>query len=1109
MSRPDEMTLMGSLRQRGAVKSYLREPSGVIAETQYQLQKLWLAWPMTITCFDGMADLLAWLVEEQNTMLVRGAPKPGIDTSKPILRRIHGDTATLMDVPRRWLHLDIDRLAAPHIDVVGDPSGAIDYAVDAVATAAPELEGASCFAAFSSKAGVFNSTAVKLHVWYWLDRHYSTAELKRWGSAVNERAGFGLIDLALFNAAQANYTARPVFGPGVIDPLPGNRRWAVRRGYEDTPSLVIPEPAKYRASPAVTGGTVRSAPTGGTVQTAPTGGWKSYLERIDGTGEFGLRRPAMGAMASRVAELGADHAEAERDDIIATVAARLEVAPAGDRPASTVAAYVADLPRQFEWIIERQRESERDATAATPTHAYEGTPIARAAAAVTDAVAAFMETGGVHALKVSTGVGKTDAVLKALAARPHLRAAMMVPRHKLTDELLKRAAALGIRAAAWRGRDARNPDADDGSTMCIEPEVLEAAKKADLVDEACKVCPSRPRCPYFIANDRKPARLEVVANNFLFRKPPALVAGNRNKIDVLILDEAFIDKRVDDQRTLLLDAIEEPFLQRALRAAYAEGQLLRRHLTDAFIDEDACRVGAADVWRQKPKAPKLPGDGAADLAEVLRKYAGRFDSRPALLWRAVGEFLAAAADEDAQAGAVELVKVTTAEGDAPVVRFTIRRSVHETWHGVPTLVLDAETMPSDAELEGLFGRKPSRVEVAAEVPAAVTVRQLVSPLPISALVDREGAAKPKLADVADRVEVLARQYAGQGRDGVDVLAVGGTVAIADRLREALEQRGIDVAPKGSPQRRHAVEVRHCGDLAGEDRYGGVRALVQVGWSLPPTPALERAVGGVTGLMPGRLLGSAWSMARGGLRLRDGSGYRVERPVHPDPAVEELRRRKTEGEMAQALGRARWSRRDAKTPLDVWVLSPLPVPGLVVDRVLRWAEVAVPRAEVAFWRLGGVLPCRPADLVLTRLWPSKAAVREDLKGEVPFRETILKGTSPFKPAQVRYRRVNQRRWSVALVAPWLAFESVAARLRAAAGDGCLIVEAPPEAEIPKPAFVPDDLYRRDKPLHRPQTVFWGSEGAPRLPATLGGAGLSTFPAAVFNQRWHGSLIAGFC
>ena len=59
-------------------------------------------------------------------------------------------------------------------------------------------------------------------------------------------------------------------------------------------------------------------------------------------------------------------------------------------------------------------------------------------------------------------------------------------------------------------------------------------------------------------------------------------------------------------------------------------------------------------------------------------------------------------------------------------------------------------MPSDAELEGLFGRKPSRVEVAAEVPAAVTVRQLVSPLPIS--------SAPRALAVHCAVSKLALQF---------------------------------------------------------------------------------------------------------------------------------------------------------------------------------------------------------------------------------------------------------------------------------------------------------------------------------------------------------------
>ena len=1065
MSAADSLTVLRSLKPYGAVKSFARTPSGDIAMTGYQKTKQWRASSVAINSFDEMAKALVLLVDDQAALVVRGNLKPGIDLSRPILRRIHGDRAALVDVPRRWLHLDIDRLSAPHVDVIGDPSGAIDFALDAVATAAPELEGASCFAAFSSQAGVFHGFKAKLHLWFWLDRHYSNAELKGWAHAVNERAGLPLIDLAVFSAAQPNYTARPLFQHGATDPLPGTLRWSIRHGFDGETTLDIPEAVKRSRGW-----------TGGTAQDAPIGGWVGYLDRIDGEGLHGLRRPAFQAMASRIAELGAERAEAERGDIIATVAARIEAAPAGGRPASTVAEYIADLPRGFDYLMDRQRESEQAATWGGPTYPNVGVPIAEAEKAVAEAIGAFFERLPVHpldALKVSTGVGKTELALRALAARPELRAVAMLPRHKLTDELLKRAAALGIDAASWRGREARNPAATDGSLMCIEPEIHKAAKKADMIEEACTACPSRPQCPFYVANDRKPARLEIAANNFLFQRPPAVIVSEANKIDVLIVDEAFLDRMTDDARTLLLDALTSlpaasvmtqgdidaarAPLRRALAAARAEGRLLKRHLTAEGIDADTCRQGEAAEWAAKPKAPKLEGSTAGELVSTLRKYAGRFDNRPALLWRAVRQFLDVAEIEEAEAGAVELVTATTEDGAAPAVRFRLRRELHEAWANVPALVMDAETLPSNAELEKAFGRKPHRVEVSAEVPAAVTVHQLVDPLPISALVAGDGVAKPKLANVADRIEVLARQYAGQGRDDIDLLAIGGNTAIADRLRELLTARGLDVAPKTGATRRHAVEVRHCGDVAGEDAYGGVRVEVLVGWSLPPARALERDAGGAAGLMPTRVPGEAWAMAEAGLRLRDGTSYRVVRPVHPDPAVEELRRRKTEGEAAQALGRARWTRRTEATPLDLWILSPVPLPELGVDQVLRWGDVAVHRAEVAFWRLGGVLPCRPADLVATGLWATERAAEEVLKGQFPFIIDTLKGNCPFKPTQTPYRRVNQKRWSMALVGAWLAPEAAAELLRAATRTPDLIVgrpdPAPDHTPPPRPAATP--------------------------------------------------------
>lgn len=1068
MTTTDALTVLRALVPNGAVKSFARTASGRIAKTEYQKAKHWRASTVPINSFDEMAAALVTLVEDRSALVVRGALKPGLDLSQPIVRRSvpeEGKPATLEDVPRCWLHLDLDHLSAPHVDVIGDPSGAIDFALDAVATAAPELEGASCFAAFSSSAGVEDVTIAKLHLWFWLDRPYSNAELKRWAEAVNDRAGLKLIDLKVFNAAQPNYTARALFHFGAIDPLPGTRRWAIRRGYEETPRLVIPEFTR-RAQ-----GT-----TSGTASGSPIGGWVGYLNRINGEGLYGLRDPALKALASRISELGAARAELERDDIIATVAARLAEAPAGNRSAETVRGYIDDLPRLFDGWLGKWREQERTATEAEPTYPKIGVPMAEAEHAVADAIARFFKSipgearteALLAALRVSTGIGKTQEALAALEQRPELRAAMLIPRHKLTDELLTRAAALGIDAAAWRGREALNPATNDGSLMCIEPEIHKAAKLAAMVEEACAVCPSRLRCPFQLDNKREPARLEIAANNFLFQRPPAVIVGDKNKIDVLIVDEAFLDRMTDEPRTLLLDALStlpsagvatqvdidaaRAPLRRALAAARAEGRLLKRHLTSEGIDADTCRRGEAGEWIAKPKAPKLVEDGCENLVATLTKYAGRFDNRPALLWRALGQFLAVAADDEAEAGAVDLLTATTDDGAAPAVRFRIRRELHEAWRNVPTLVLDAETLPSDAELEALFGRKPHRVEVSAEVPAAVMVHQLVDPLPISALVDRDGVAKPKLKDVADRIEVLARKYAGQGRDGIDLLAVGGTTAIADRLRELLTARGLDVAPKDGATRRHAVEVRHCGDLAGEDAYGGARAEVLVGWSLPPARALERDIGAATGLMPNRLPGEAWALEVAGLRLRDGTGYRVARPVHPDPAVEELRRRKTEGEAAQALGRARWTRRDQKRPLDLFILSPLPLPELVVDHPLRWGDVAVHRAELAFWRLGGVLPCRPADLVATGLWGTESAVVQDLKWVVALTGTILKGTTHFKITPARYRRPSQRRWSAAHVGAWLSPAEVVERLRRATGAADLIVEAgaPPPENSPEPA-----------------------------------------------------------
>ena len=54
---------------------------------------------------------------------------------------------------------------------------------------------------------------VRLHLWYWLSRPCSDAEMKGW---LQESP----VDLALFNPVQMHYTANPVFLDGATDPFP-------------------------------------------------------------------------------------------------------------------------------------------------------------------------------------------------------------------------------------------------------------------------------------------------------------------------------------------------------------------------------------------------------------------------------------------------------------------------------------------------------------------------------------------------------------------------------------------------------------------------------------------------------------------------------------------------------------------------------------------------------------------------------------------------------------------------------------------------------------------------------------------------------------------------
>ena len=67
---------------------------------------------------------------------------------------------------------------------------------------------------------------------------------------------------------------------------------------------------------------------------------------------------------------------------------------------------------------------------------------------------------------------------------------------------------------------------------------------------------------------------------------------------------------------------------------------------------------------------------------------------------------------------------------------------------------------------------------------------------------------------------------------------------------------------------------------------------------------------------------------------DGTGRRALALRHPDPLVEAVRFAICEGELLQALGRGRGVRRTPQSPLDVLVLTNVPIP-IPVDQTDRF------------------------------------------------------------------------------------------------------------------------------------------------------------------------------
>jgi hypothetical protein len=609
-----------------------------------------------------------------------------------------------------------------------------------------------------------------------------------------------------------------------------------------------------------------------------------------------------------------------------------------------------------------------------------------------------------EALRVDTGVGKTEAVISSFAA---LRASLPAPptqltsdatghgemttrpliytvdRHKLGAAIEARFAALGVRAKAFRGRGAEDPEAP-GQAMCRNPAAVALAVRtlADVDQTCCRKgkirCALFDQCGYQRQKRGEPPDVWVMAHDSLFHTQKAF-----GKPAAVIIDEAMWQKGIrgiereenEIEWTVPLASLiankpyevtglagmrtyERDRLGRALDRQSANGGVQRGYLEQfgSFTCSQAISIEWKLVAELVAKLGLYPGMSEAKL----RRLANDRDTIDAIahsrkvirLWETVRELISK--PETAVSGRLTLKQ----RNGQRVVEWKGVAEISKQFR-VPTLLIDA-TLPALPLLQVYHPQVQIVADIKVATPPSVHVRQVLgSPTSANKLNSKEHLREIQLH--------IVRRWRETGRQPSLVIC-------QQKVEGWLRANGLP----GN------IEIAHFNDIAGDDRFGHVRLLILIGRTAPGPQAMESLAGGLTGTQPalvkvGRDGFSWYPPVKQGIALRDGFGIATMGDQHPDRIVEAIRWQVHETQLMQARGRAREVNRTAAGALLIEQLFDTCLP-LPVDEVTRWRTPSWLLATAVM----GVMRTSPGDLVKLwpQLWPNTKAADRTLKRGVP-------------------------------------------------------------------------------------------------------------------------------
>lgn len=359
----DTVTILWTAPGKLATKQFSKaSPGSATIVKPYDAGYLYsVAKPVGVNSIEDLSSVLTFIEKHPKALIIRGAPVSSDIISKDVTRTGSGQSESFVGnfmTPaqgRHYLEIDVDKFVLPKRWRLTQASiGKICQHI--IHLLPPEFHDVSYHWQLSSSAGVFDSTKVSAHFWFWLVRPVPDTALKAWARHINSAAGIPLIDASLFQHVQPHYTAAPIF-TGMPDPFP-NRSGLVTQKSGSVDLQLSPLDVAIRAPACAT-----NAP----LKTSHGQGFEYFLGLIgDHSGGDGFHRPIVQAAASYVAENGADGTDIEflhsaiRQRVLTADASKHSPADVADRASGAqIGSAIDSAMRKFGNAAAQRRKSRR------------------------------------------------------------------------------------------------------------------------------------------------------------------------------------------------------------------------------------------------------------------------------------------------------------------------------------------------------------------------------------------------------------------------------------------------------------------------------------------------------------------------------------------------------------------------------------------------------------------------------------------------------------------------------------------------------------------------------------------------------------------------------